>query len=125
MAAIGKKFVGARRDNTAGVRVVSVDGNIEYLNPRLDLANHSPTGFEWGYHGSGPAQLALAIVAEILPDDMALNVYQEFKRRVIAHLDSTWVLEDIDVLAHVQDILSSMGEPCSMSLLRANMFLSQ
>ena len=28
---------------------------------RLDLANHSPTGFSWGYGGSGPAQLALAL----------------------------------------------------------------
>ena len=30
------------------------------LNPRFDLWNHSPSGFEWGYGGSGPAQLALA-----------------------------------------------------------------
>jgi len=28
--------------------------------PRSDLRNHSPNGFEWGYSGSGPAQLALA-----------------------------------------------------------------
>ena len=28
------------------------------LNPRLDLWSHSPTGFEWGYPGSGPAQLS-------------------------------------------------------------------
>jgi hypothetical protein len=33
------------------------------LELRLDLFNHSPTGFEWGYGGSGPAQLALAILA--------------------------------------------------------------
>ena len=25
------------------------------LPPRLDLANKSPSGFEWGYGGSGPA----------------------------------------------------------------------
>ena len=29
------------------------------IHPRLDLWNHSPTGFEWGYPGSGPAQSAL------------------------------------------------------------------
>ncbi len=34
------------------------------LGPRLDLANHSPDGFSWGYGGSGPAQLALAILAD-------------------------------------------------------------
>jgi hypothetical protein len=31
---------------------------------RCDLVNHSPTGFSWGYAGSGPAQLALAILAD-------------------------------------------------------------
>ncbi len=40
---------------------VTVDG--EPLPLRLDLYNHSPTGFEWAYNGSGPAQLALAILA--------------------------------------------------------------
>jgi Family of unknown function (DUF6166) len=30
----------------------------------LELRSHSPTGFEWGYAGSGPAQLALAILAD-------------------------------------------------------------
>jgi hypothetical protein len=32
------------------------------LQERLDLWNHSPTGLEWGYAGSGPAQLALALI---------------------------------------------------------------
>lgn len=34
---------------------------------RLDLRAHSPTGFEWGYHGSGPADLALAVMHALLP----------------------------------------------------------
>ena len=38
------------------------------LDSRLDMRNHSPTGFEWGYGGSGPAQLALALAASRLPD---------------------------------------------------------
>ena len=50
------------------------------LDLRLDLFNHSPTGFEWGYGGSGPAQLALAILAERLSDDaMAVRLHQAFK----------------------------------------------
>ena len=54
---------------------------------RLDLTNHSPTGFEWGYLGSGPAQLALALLAHALDDDdRALALHQTFKRRVIAPL---------------------------------------
>jgi len=62
------------------------------LEPRFDLANHSPTGFEWGYGGSGPAQLALAILADHLRDDeRALRLYQMFKAKVIAVIDqSEW-----------------------------------
>ena len=65
--------------------VVTVNGHA--LDPRLDLWNHSPTGFEWGYVGSGPAQLALALVAYHLGDDQqALNLYQRFKWAVVTQL---------------------------------------
>ena len=50
-----KRYAGRRQGYVVNV---TVDGR--RLNPRLDLWNHSPTGFEWGYSGSGPAQLALA-----------------------------------------------------------------
>ena len=43
--------------------------------------NHSPDGFEWGYGGSGPAQLALAVVLEIKGE---AKDYQQFKWDVIA-----------------------------------------
>ena len=57
------------------------------LDLRLDLANHSPTGFCWGYGGSGPAQTALAILADYFGDDQtALRLYQQFKSLVIAAL---------------------------------------
>lgn len=64
---------------------VTVDGRP--LNPRLNLWNHSPSGFEWGYGGSGPAQLALGILADHLnDDDEAVALHQEFKRTVVAGL---------------------------------------
>jgi len=48
------------------------------------LRNHSPTGFNWGYAGSGPAQLALALLLHYLnDDDKALQYYQRFKEDVI------------------------------------------
>jgi hypothetical protein len=34
--------------------------------PRRDLGDHSPTGLELGYGGSGPAQPALTLVARLL-----------------------------------------------------------
>jgi len=60
--------------------------NLHLLDLRLDLANHSPTGFEWGYQGSGPAQLALAILADALGDEDALRLYQEFKRQIVSRV---------------------------------------
>jgi len=72
----------------------TVTANGRPLDPRLDLWNHSPTGFEWGYGGSGPAQLALAIIAEHLGNDAeAVRLHQEFKRAVVANLDRrAWTL---------------------------------
>jgi hypothetical protein len=65
------------------------------LPPRLDLWKHSPAGFAWGYGGSGPAQLALAILADHLGDDKAaVDLHQRFKFKVIAALeqDIGWTL---------------------------------
>jgi hypothetical protein len=65
--------------------IVTIDG--EALDFRLDLRNHSPTGFDWGYCGSGPAQLALAILAHHCDsNEEALDLYQRFKWAVIAGL---------------------------------------
>jgi hypothetical protein len=53
----------------------------------LQVRNHSPTGFAWGYGGSGPAQLALALLLEIARNkEMALLWYQDVKRHIIARL---------------------------------------
>jgi hypothetical protein len=58
------------------------------LSLRLDLANKSPSGFEWGYGGSGPAQLALALCADALGDDeAAVSAFQRFKWAFVAKLD--------------------------------------
>lgn len=51
--------------------------------PSQKVINHSPDGFNWGYGGSGSAQLALAIMLAVTgkPDG-----YQDFKWEVIATL---------------------------------------
>lgn len=69
------------------------------LPARLDLWDHSPTGFEWGYGGSGPAQLALALLADALGDDEeALRLHQPFKWDVVSRLpEEGWRLRSEDV----------------------------
>jgi hypothetical protein len=78
--------------------IVTVDGD-RTLPPRFDLWNHSPVGFEWGYCGSGPAQLALALCAHVLHDDeRALEIYQDFKFSVVSKLPlKGWLLTDREI----------------------------
>lgn len=78
-------FIGMRIEGTT---IVKADDR--EISPRRSLAlrNHSPDGFNWGYGGSGPAQLALALLLEAgLPDELAERFYQDFKWDVVARFD--------------------------------------
>lgn len=105
---------------------ITSNGNVIIVEPlgialplRLDLWNHSPDGFNWGYGGSGPAQTALAILAYHLkdrkhfdetrfakkladtetPDELAIKLHQMFKSDEIAkfpqELGFTWTTEQM------------------------------
>ena len=99
-----KQYAGRRQGYAA---IVTVDGRP--LNPRLDLWNHSPTGFEWGYGGSGPAQLALAILADHSGNDQqAFNFYHRFKWMVIAKLPiGSWTLTSREIDQALQTLQES------------------
>ncbi len=97
------------------VTVAGDDGVPRALEPRLDLRNHSQTGFEWGYGGSGPSQLALAILSDHfgadvrtnvgrgLADVKALELYQDFKFACVAALPSDgWQLTTDHIVAAVR-----------------------
>ena len=64
------------------------------IGPSIKLINHSPTGFNWGYGGSGPAQLALAILLNFTGDkEKALAHYQDFKWDFVARWSgSDWCI---------------------------------
>ena len=70
----------------AKTRTVKIGDRI--LSPARSqrLWNHSPDGFNWGYSGSGPAQLALALLLEFSDDNIAPVLYQKFKAEIIAEL---------------------------------------
>jgi hypothetical protein len=88
-----KMYEGTR--SLAGA-LVTVDGLP--LPPRHDLKLLSKAGFEWTYEGAGPAQLALALLADHLGDDRrALVEYPRFMREVVANLDNAWRLTSADL----------------------------
>jgi hypothetical protein len=72
--------------------------------PSQALVNHSPDGFNWGYGGSGPAQLALGLLLDATGNqDLALAYYQKFKGEVVAGwpMDHYWTYDQDQVLAWV------------------------
>lgn len=65
---------------------------------------HSPSGFEWGYGGSGPADLALNILAMCVPLRQAYQLHQDFKWKFIATMN--WeggVIEGEDIIAFLKE----------------------
>lgn len=91
MAKVTGKFVGVERK-------VYIDD--KELSPArsLEIINHSPDGFAWGYGGSGPSQLALALLLEFSDDWFAGSHYQAFKWDVIAGLDDTEFAIDSSII---------------------------
>lgn len=74
------------------------------------LRDHSPGGFEWGYGGSGPAQLAVAICSKLWPD-LWSRVYQDFKWMYLATMkDDDFMAVNIDLSEFQQVLQRAMEE---------------
>lgn len=75
--------------STVDCRVLE-EGKLPYQLPHI--VRHSPTGFNCGYLGSGPADLALSILTDYLEKDpqskqscgQVLELHQQFKRDIIS-----------------------------------------
>ena len=109
-----KVYVGSRNARHTMVVAMEEEGDSPHvwLDPRLDIANHSPTGLEWGYMGSGPSQLAIALIADATGDDeIAKNrpLCQQFKRDVIAQLPMReWILAQEFIVKYAESYLSEV-----------------
>lgn len=65
-------YRGHGNDNPAGGRLVTIetpDGTV--IGTLRHIVKHSPTGYTWGYSGSGPADLARSLLVAALGDDEA------------------------------------------------------
>jgi len=98
------RFTGQRTRKETRVEIV-VDGVPRPLPFHLGVRNHSPDGFEWGYGGSGPSQLALAMCVELLGPTSAVKVYQHVKDRLVAPLQKdTWTLRGLEIMEVVESV---------------------
>lgn len=82
----------------SGCGCCTVDADSYFLEPRKSqrLYNHSDA-FEWGYGGSGPAQLALAILLDFFSDsnfkpetveNAAVKIHHKFKLEFLTRAPS-------------------------------------
>lgn len=115
---MGKMYKGSRRKDDVEVRIIHLqegeEGFVSGLLPHIPF--HSPSGFEWGYGGSGPADLALAILVDYLDEhppsqgwedrkrfdqwtvtSRAWKLHQPFKRDVVAGFDDEWELDETQI----------------------------
>ena len=116
-----------KRENKRAV--VTVNGNP--LLERHDLVNHSPEGFEWGYPGSGPSQLALAIRAHHfhhagdegeLAEAKALALYQDLKLKLVVTLPKEgWQLTSHVVADTVSMVVKDNAEDTSVRAAQLEM----
>lgn len=68
------------------------------LGPSFEVVQHSPDGFAWGYSGSGPSQLAMAILLKAgLSKAEALRLYHKFRDEFLAGLPRASFSIDVDV----------------------------
>lgn len=96
-----------RIEGVWGTGQVKVNGLTLKLGPSQKIYNHSPDGFNWGYGGSGPGQLALAICLAVgMSKEDALGRYQSFKFEHVAQ----WPQADLDVMLSREEIVG-YGEP--------------
>jgi hypothetical protein len=77
-------YAGVWTDDGGGEVNVVVAGVTTRLH---HYVNHSPTGFSWGYSGSGPTDLAASMLADRLGYPPATAIAARFRDSVIAALD--------------------------------------
>jgi len=94
-------YSGSRHGGVHVSRKDLATGQDAELSPSVSLAlcNHSPTGFEWGYGGSGPAQLALALLLDATGNpELALRLHQSFKWNFVARWRGDWEISSQTIL---------------------------
>jgi hypothetical protein len=90
------------REDAMGPVAVTVQTGRRRPRPLRHRVYHSPEGFSWGYSGSGPAELARAILADHFRGRIPHQaIYQQFKQEMIAGLEQgrPWTITSTEIEA--------------------------
>ncbi len=77
--------------------------------PLPHAVRHSPSGLEWGYHGSGPADLARSVLLAFCDEVTADRLYQAFKAEVVAAVPRAG---GVILASDVQAWISTQADHC-------------
>ena len=106
-------YTGWRQDEEKHFDVKSIDviTKTGKVHPLRHVVLHSPDGMEWGYAGSGPADLALSILSHAFGPAWARKHYQDFKYWVVARLPALWWVIPRSVLDEFKRMVEEPGPP--------------
>lgn len=133
----GKFYQGRRREDELFVHVKKE--NDAWFRPLPHIEFHSPDGFEWGYPGSGPADLALAILADFFEEDpeavrtyaftgkgelsQAFYAHQQFKQEFIEDLprnDNSWRIYAEQIREWFYSKIGAICKDCKQGMYEAD-----
>jgi len=92
--------------------VVYEDGQEPYKLRHMIV--HSPSGMSWGFHGSGPADLALSLLADYLGEAAAIPAHERYDPRVADEIRETgaWLLHQ----DFKRDIVASLPQDRNVTI---------
>jgi hypothetical protein len=126
-----KFYQGRRNENEIFVVVKNVAENLHNTLPHVDY--HSPDGFEWGYGGSGPADLALAILTDFFEENpkevqtyartgqgepsSAVHFHQKFKDKFVAGLPKNqWQITEEEIKKWQSNEIGALCKECKQGM---------
>jgi hypothetical protein len=97
---MGKVYCGIRTKGYQSGTLISVGTSMTDIHSLKHIVRHSPTGMEFGYGGSGPADLALSILTDVFGGrvELADLYYMDFKFELVAGWSSDeWVITSDEI----------------------------
>jgi len=94
--------INAEQGGPQSVLMILTDGKEKLESaPLPHIERHSPDGFQWGYGGSGPSDLALSMLTHAAGKEIAEEYYQLFKADFIADCEKHLLIFQKDILEWV------------------------
>ncbi len=106
----GRRIEDGSYSSDVSITIDGVDFEKSMLEESLKLRYHSPTGFNWGYSGSGPHQLALALLLHVTNDPyITESHYGNFVMEYVSQWGNNWEITDEQIKTWVASKQSTLN----------------